>query len=284
MSQKRKLALAVTNQQDPTVVAERLLRKVLPDECYTDLCAKGLFKCIINQHQYTFSRTTKTLVEIEGRTFSCCIEFEQKGPPKADRLAMEYILALNDEAKYLKTANLTDVTPQPRPQWSNTWPNARDMGIDWADERYRLEYERQIRYIRQRQGPRMDQICHQLVVDLALQISNDDRFRGRRFNEYPPVTEGAMHESHQVTTLTVDIGPVPQEAGYIEYQRQFNTFIDRLDELHPTSFMNPERLRINGAAIFDRYLDQNGVHVAIQAAFDIVTNGFMIQLAALVQR
>jgi len=129
----------------------------------------------------------------------------------------------------------------------------------------------------------MGQICHQLIVDLTRQIANDDRFRGRRFNEYPPVTEDVMHESHQVTILTVYIGPVPQEAGYIEYQGQFNTFINRLAELHPTSFMNPERLRINGAYIFGRYCDPNGIYVAIQAVVDIPTNGFMIQLTALVQ-
>lgn len=107
----RKLAV-VAPSTDPKVVAEGLLRKVIGDEAHTQLCATGQFTVTVESgNKYTFSRQSKTVVEKDGRRYSCCIEFEDYDKPRADQLAAEYLLALNDEAKYLSTANLTDITP-----------------------------------------------------------------------------------------------------------------------------------------------------------------------------
>lgn len=124
---KRKIILSKTNSSDPKVVAERLVRRVLGDENYTDLAALGKFTIILpSENEYTLYRKRKTEAKLakkyllpygradkrlhwDAGTYSCCIHPEDTSCPDADRIVAEYVLLCNDEQKYLFTANLTAI-------------------------------------------------------------------------------------------------------------------------------------------------------------------------------
>ena len=108
---KKILPALIPGPELPAVVAERLIQRVLPEELYLSLAATGQFSCMIRDHKFTFKRNAKTLFERDGKIYSCCIDVEDSSRPDQDRIVAEYLLALNDEAKYLEIANLTDVTP-----------------------------------------------------------------------------------------------------------------------------------------------------------------------------
>jgi len=118
-------------------VAERLLKSVLPEELYLQLSATGEFVIEVGEgkkkHEYAFKRKGKTLVRMDGKLYSCCIDVEDQKRPEQDRIVAEYLLVLNDEKRYLATANLTQIYGP----WENTRPGryltGQEIGRQWTD-------------------------------------------------------------------------------------------------------------------------------------------------------
>lgn len=144
--------------------AERLLAEVLPKELYIELNATLKFTilskltkaiCVTSLYslsdrliplKYELSRRYKTHIHCsDGSIYAACIAPDSHGPvPEADRLVAEYLLLVNDERKYLETANLSLVrtggeVPVVRP------PGYRPIEIDpayRARRQQRLEQQR----------------------------------------------------------------------------------------------------------------------------------------------
>lgn len=108
------------------VNAERLLAEVLPKELYIELNAThaltlqsklsvAVYKLSdkIQPVSYSLSRRDKTYIYCKnGSIYSACISPDSHGPvPEADRLVAEYLLLVNDEERYLMTANLSLIKP-----------------------------------------------------------------------------------------------------------------------------------------------------------------------------
>ena len=212
----------VKPSDDPRVVAERLLRQVLPEAMYEELAATGQCSCVVNEHEYTFSRKAKTKVGKDGKTFSCCIEHTDNSIPRPDRLVSEYLLVLNDEEKYLATANLTQIGDwssegvetgqyfrdalvyglqmetirlQPRPAWIAVDPAVRG---------------RDITAIQVDRGPWRTNIIPPMICAEAAALL-DDQLRGFRFTEVPMSVQPqvtafgvTLHSAHHDRLLRVD--------------------------------------------------------------------------------
>src|SRR3990167_229467 len=93
--------------QDPRIVAETLLRSVLPEDLCISLSAINQCEVQGNKHRYRMFKNQKTWCFQGDKTFSCCIQPSLEGLPDTDRIIAEYLLLTNDEEEYLKTANLT---------------------------------------------------------------------------------------------------------------------------------------------------------------------------------
>ena len=93
--------------QDPRIVAEKLLRSVLPEDLCISLSAINQCEVQGNKHRYRMFKNQKTWCFQGDKTFSCCIQPSLEGLPDTDRIIAEYLLLTNDEEEYLKTANLT---------------------------------------------------------------------------------------------------------------------------------------------------------------------------------
>ncbi len=185
-----KLTPKFTPLDSPQIVAERLLKSVLPEELYLQLTATGEFGIEVGEgkekHKYTFKRKGKTLVEREGKVYSCCIDVEDQKRPEQDRIVAEYLLVLNDEKKYLATANLTEV-------WSNRAPRtATEIRNMWLDEEVMMRNAPYIRYQPVPGEPPpappnehiLDAARYQLGVDWAI---IGDTIQVRRPAQYRPV-------------------------------------------------------------------------------------------------
>lgn len=107
-------------QRVPVVQAEALLRRVLPEENYLELAATSKTWIQAKTNRYQLIRHSKTIVEKPDKTkWSSCIHLSDNDAPDTDRLVAEYLLIVNDEKEYLKTANLTEIqsVPQYQPQY-----------------------------------------------------------------------------------------------------------------------------------------------------------------------
>lgn len=93
----------------PSIQAEALLQRIIPGEDYLALAADG--QCTIKgeRFQYRLRRNQKTIVIKEDGEYSSCIHLSDSQAPDTDRLVAEYLLITNDEAEYLRTANLTRI-------------------------------------------------------------------------------------------------------------------------------------------------------------------------------
>lgn len=95
-------------QRVPVVQAEALLRKVLPEENYLELAATSKTWVAAEVNRYQLVRNSKTIVEKPDKSlWSSCIHLSDDAAPDTDRLVAEYLLIVNDENEYLKTANLS---------------------------------------------------------------------------------------------------------------------------------------------------------------------------------
>ena len=139
----------VSTQPDPRIAAESLLFSILPREMYIELAAvdKCTWRSEVSENIYTLSKKNKTVVvKKDGSKWSACIApeplemlragefpfteftvyraayFTASQPlPTADRVAAEYLLLINDEPRYLTTANLTQIGDYGRREQSSTW-------------------------------------------------------------------------------------------------------------------------------------------------------------------
>lgn len=96
---------------DPKIAAEKLLRRVLPEELHVSLGALGYCDVPGKTHKsYRIFKNQKTHVtDKQGNVYSSCIHLTDTEAPDTDRIVAEYLLIINDEAKYLDTANLTQI-------------------------------------------------------------------------------------------------------------------------------------------------------------------------------
>ena len=116
---------------DPRIAAESLLFSILPRDMYIELAAvdECTWRSEASENIYTLSKNNKTVVvKKDGSKWSACIapepgEMGEMGEyvsimerfcgssplPPADRVAAEYLLLINDEPRYLATANLTQI-------------------------------------------------------------------------------------------------------------------------------------------------------------------------------
>lgn len=100
------------SKPDPKVNAELLLSQVLPTDLYLQLCAHEYFDITVGERTYRLSKKKKTeITQKNGQVDSACIHPSDQNCPTADRVVAEYLLLKNDEAEYLKTANLTMIRP-----------------------------------------------------------------------------------------------------------------------------------------------------------------------------
>lgn len=110
---KRVKAAELPKMANPRVVAEKLLAEVLPPEAYLELAATGYCDIPGKRHKrYRLYRNVKTEIEKQdGSWWSSCIHLTDSQAPDTDRIVAEYLLITQDEAEYLKTANLTQIRP-----------------------------------------------------------------------------------------------------------------------------------------------------------------------------
>ena len=99
---------------NPKIAAERLLRSVLPEDLCVSLSAIGECEVQGKKYRYKLFKNKKTHCIQGDKIFSCCIELSDSEAPDTDRIVAEYLLIRNDEARYLSTANLTQIVG-PRP-------------------------------------------------------------------------------------------------------------------------------------------------------------------------
>lgn len=128
------------------IKGEQLLKSVLPEELYLQLCATGRFECEIDGLKFKFSREAKTTVKKGPVLYSCCIDLEVRqdsllfddGPPDQDRLVAEYLLALNNVNKYMSTANLTEIARDRQDAMTGAALNAlwRDEIMRWTTSEF----------------------------------------------------------------------------------------------------------------------------------------------------
>lgn len=210
MGQSKKLPAMPSPSNDPKVVAERLLKSVLPEELYIQLAATGSFSCSIGPNEYTFFREKKTHVKKNDRTYSCCIDIEDPARPDADRIVAEYLLVLNDEKKYLDTANLTCIEgPRDRGPWSDNFlgewgtigDRGRRSGRALANDDFQRHLDRarldELRLAtrppwirRDIRGNTINQLYHQvglhaIMNQFFIEFSRLDSMRGMRFITRP---------------------------------------------------------------------------------------------------
>ncbi len=113
--------------EEPTLVAEQLLIKVLPAPLYLSMSAKGYCDIpgVINK-SYRLRRNGKTEVtNSKEEVFSSCIVLSTDAPD-TDRIIAEYLLIVDDEKEYLKIANLTMIRGMSR---QTAWQPRHDYGI-----------------------------------------------------------------------------------------------------------------------------------------------------------
>ena len=104
-----------TKTPDPQIAAEQLMIEVFPPYDYLSLAAWGYCDVQGKKYKYRLRRNDKTIVtKGDGSTYTACIH-PVTATPDADRLVSEYILIVNDEPDYLRTANLSPTIQQPQP-------------------------------------------------------------------------------------------------------------------------------------------------------------------------
>lgn len=104
------VALESQVRPDPRLAAEKLLRSVLPEDLCISMSAIGECEVQGKRHRYKLFKLRKTHCYQGDKTFSCCIELSDTKAPDTDRIIAEYLLILNDEDEYLRTANLTQIS------------------------------------------------------------------------------------------------------------------------------------------------------------------------------
>ncbi len=92
----------------PKIVAEKLLRRVLPEDLCICLAAMAYCDVQGKRYRYRLRKDAKTICFQGEQEYSCCIDLVGNHPD-TDRIIAEYLLIKNDERKYLATANLTQV-------------------------------------------------------------------------------------------------------------------------------------------------------------------------------
>ena len=93
--------------------AEKLLLQVVGQDRYVQLNALGFYELPGKTHaSYSLAKRRKThITGHDGAIWNACVDLTVGDCPQADRIVAEHYLILNDEAKYLQTANLTLIQP-----------------------------------------------------------------------------------------------------------------------------------------------------------------------------